>query len=82
MSGPMGANFYRDEDAPEYVLGHCLEMMMIALGLCTVLTLRLCYKRINKKRDAALNVGTGAGGLLDEELSDLGDRAVTFRYHL
>jgi hypothetical protein len=79
MSGPMGSNFYRDEDAPQYFLGHGLELMMVTLGLITTTILIICYKRINKKRESLLAAGVN---MSEEELSDMGDRAPTFRYYL
>lgn len=79
MSGPMGSNFYRDEDAPKYLLGHGLELMMVTLGLITATILLLCYKRINKQREQQLAEGVNYS---EEELSDMGDRAPTFRYYL
>ena len=79
MSGPMGSNFYRSQDAPQYLLGHGLELMMVTLGLLAVTTLLLCYKRINKKRERQLVEGIS---LSKEELIDMGDRAPTFRYYL
>lgn len=79
MSGPMGSNFYRDEDAPKYLLGHGLELMMVTLGLITATIMLLCYKRINKQRELQLAAGLTYS---EEELSDMGDRAPTFRYYL
>lgn len=79
MSGPMGSNFYREEDAPQFILGHCLELMIVSCGIITTLTLRFCYKRINRKRERIMAAGID---LTDEELSDMGDRAPTFRYFL
>ena len=79
MSGPMGSNFYRSQDAPKYLLGHSLELMIITCGLCTTLILRFCYKRINKSRDQQQLAGVA---LSEEELADIGDRAPTFRYYL
>ena len=79
MSGPMGSNFYREQDAPQYFLGHGLELMMVTLGLISTTSLIICYKRINKKRESLLAEGVD---LSEEELSDMGDRAPTFRYYL
>jgi hypothetical protein len=53
--------------------------MMVTLGLISVTTLLLCYKRINKKRKRQLAEGIS---LSKEELIDTGDRAPTFRYYL
>jgi hypothetical protein len=75
----MASNFYRTQDAPKYILGHGLEIMFTVLGLIAVVALRLSYDRINKKRDA---MGVSSDEMTDAELSDLGDRAPTFRYQL
>jgi hypothetical protein len=75
----MASNFYRSEDAPKYILGHALEIMFVVMGLIAVVALRLSYDRINKKREA-LNVTEEE--FSDAQLSDLGDRAPTFRYQL
>jgi len=75
----MASNFYRAEDAPKYILGHGLEIMFCVMGLIAVVTLRVSYERINKKRD---EMGVSADQMTNEELSELGDRAPTFRYQL
>lgn len=78
----MASNFYRSQDAPKYILGHGLEIMFCVMGLIAVVLLRVNYGRINKKRDAAAMGVSGGSELTDEQLSDLGDRAPTFRYQL
>lgn len=72
----MASNFYREQDAPQYVLGHSLELAFVVVGMLAVLTLRFTYQRINKKRD-----------LLDpseypDDPDELGDRSPLFRYML
>jgi hypothetical protein len=77
----MASNFYRTKDAPHYVLGHALELAFIVAGLVAGLVLVLNYRRINKKR--ARQMAEGAhNGYTPEEMSALGDRAITFRYFL
>jgi hypothetical protein len=75
----MASNFYRAQDAPKYLLGHGLEIMFCVMGLMAVVILRVSYERINRKRDA---MGVSADEMTDEQLSELGDRAPTFRYQL
>ena len=75
----MASNFYRTQDAPKYILGHGLEIMFCVMGLISVVVLRLSYERINKKRD---ELGVSTDEMTDAQLSDLGDRAPTFRYQL
>jgi hypothetical protein len=75
----MASNFYRSQDAPKYILGHGLEIMFCVMGLFAVVILRINYDRINKTKEA---MGVSANEMTDVELSDLGDRAATFRYQL
>lgn len=77
----MASNFYRAEDAPHYVLGHALELGFIIAGILAVLILVFNYKRINAKRERQLAAGEH-NGYSPEEMSALGDRALTFRYFL
>ncbi|KFY15912.1 hypothetical protein V492_01690 [Pseudogymnoascus sp. VKM F-4246] len=79
LGGAMASNFYRKQDGPKFLLGHGLEIGFITLGLIAVVILRVNYARINKKRDALMDDGAE---LTDKEISDLGDRAPTFRYQL
>ena len=81
MSAAAASNFYRAEDAPRYILGHGLEIGFICLGFCAALVLIFNYRRINAKRGRQLANHEHTGYTADE-LSDLGDRAITFRYTL
>jgi hypothetical protein len=74
----MASNFYRQKDGPRYLLGHGLELGFIGLGLIAAFILLFNYKRINKKRQSKID--SGAEQPSAQELSALGDRAVTFRY--
>jgi MFS family permease len=78
LGGAMASNFYRAQDKPRYLLGHGLEIAFVVMGLLAVVVLRTSYGKINRQRDR----DGDASGLSDEELSDLGDRAPTFRYML
>jgi hypothetical protein len=77
----MASNFYRAEDAPHYLLGHALELGFIVAGIVAGLVLVLNYRRINKKRERQVAEGAH-NGYTPEEMSALGDRAITFRYFL
>lgn len=77
----MASNFYRSKDSPRYILGHALELGFIGAGLIAVSILVVNYKRINAKRDRQMAEGMHSG-YTPEEMSALGDRALTFRYFL
>lgn len=77
LSGAMASNFYRAKDAPRYTLGHALELGFVVAGISAAVIMRFAYQRINKKRDEE-----GAGGLTEEEMSKMGDRAPSYRYTL
>lgn len=78
MAGAMASNFYRKQDGPKFMLGHGLEIGFVTAGLVAVVALRLCYAKINAKRERM----PGDGDLTDQEIADMGDRAPTFRYVL
>ncbi|KAF2843204.1 MFS general substrate transporter [Patellaria atrata CBS 101060] len=81
LAGAMASNFYRAEDSPRYILGHALEIGFIVAGLIAAATLILNYTRINQNRERQMAEGMH-NGYTPEELSEKGDRAVTFRYVL
>jgi hypothetical protein len=70
----MASNFYRAVDKPKYILGHSLDIEFVSVGLFAVVVLRMSYARINK-RDRQ-----GTEGLSLATMSDIGDKAPTFRY--
>lgn len=77
----MAANFYRQADSPRFILGHALELGFISAGIVAALILVLGYTHINKKRESR----TGEGEVNQytvEELSEKGDKALTWRYML
>lgn len=73
----MASNFYRAPDAPKYTLGHALELGFLVAGVISAVFMREAYKRVNAKRERE-----GNQGLTDRELSELGDKAPSFRYTL
>ncbi|KAL7790781.1 major facilitator superfamily domain-containing protein [Trichoderma ceciliae] len=79
LGGAMASNFYRQADSPRYILGHGLELGFISIGIIASLVLIFSYYTVNKKREQRLVDGEAAH-FTPEELSALGDRAVTFRY--
>ncbi len=77
----MASNFYRAKDGPRYKLGHDLELGFIIAGIIACTILMFGYTWINKKRDRRMAEGHEAKYTM-EELSQKGDRAVTWRYML
>ncbi|CAI7647949.1 unnamed protein product [Penicillium bialowiezense] len=76
LAGAMSSNFYRAQDAPNYILGHSLELAFVVVGMIAAVILRLAYQRINKKRDAMDPSEYPA------DPDALGDRSPLFRYML
>ena len=74
----MASNFYREKDSPKYVLGHALELGFLVAGFIAVLFLRFNYGRINRKRAGMMQ----SLEVKEADMSDMGDRAPTFRYVL
>jgi hypothetical protein len=60
-------------------LGHGVELGFVVLALLADVVLIIVYKRINKERELACQQELA---YTNQELSDKGDRAVTFRYQL
>ncbi|CZT20660.1 related to putative tartrate transporter [Ramularia collo-cygni] len=79
MGGAMASNFYRKTDAPEFILGHALNIGFVCLGLISTCFWVWNYRRINKQRAVSIAAGDHLM-FTPEELSVQGDRAVTFRY--
>jgi hypothetical protein len=77
----MASNFYRAKDAPHYTMGHGLKIGFVTLGLIVTSTLALNYNRINKIRKGKIAAGEHLN-FTAQELRDLGDRAITFKYML
>lgn len=75
----MASNFYRAPDSPRYILGHGLELGFVCAGIVAAVILNVGYATINKKREKKLAEGSD-GGIGSQELSELGDKAYTFRY--
>ncbi|KAK4238961.1 major facilitator superfamily domain-containing protein [Achaetomium macrosporum] len=79
LGGAMASNFYRAKDAPRYRLGHGLELGFIGAGVIAALVLLAGYSAENRKRARRIDEGA-LDSYTPEELSDQGDKALTFRY--
>lgn len=51
FGGAMGANFYRAQDAPRYILGHCVNLGFVVLGGIAAIILYISYVHENNKRE-------------------------------
>jgi hypothetical protein len=76
LAGAMSSNFYRAKDAPNYILGHALELGFVVMGMIAVVVLRLSYQRVNRKRDQI------DPSEYPSDPDSLGDRSPLFRYML
>jgi hypothetical protein len=81
LGGAAASNFYRKDDSPRYILGHALEIGVICMGAVAATALAASYRRVNAQRARRLARGE-ASAFSTEELSVLGDKAITFRYTL
>lgn len=77
----MASNFYRARDSPRYIFGHALELGFILTGMCAAVMLILTYGTVNRRRAARVTEGEHFD-YTQQQLSDMGDKAVTFRYIL
>jgi hypothetical protein len=73
----MSSNFYRSKDAPNYILGHALELGFCVVGIIAVVVLRLNYQRINRKRERM-----DLSQYDSYQMARMGDRSPMFRYML
>lgn len=77
LGGAMASNFYRARDAPQYRLGHTLELVFISVGIVAALIQVISYVVINKRRARYLQT---TDQFSHAELAAKGDKAFTFRY--
>ncbi|KAK9469932.1 putative transporter [Lipomyces arxii] len=71
FSGAMAVNFYRPQDAPRYVLGHCLNIMFIALAIIAI---------CNRKKDAMTEEDIKKLGKTQKEFRAMDEQSPYFRY--
>ncbi|KAL2200817.1 major facilitator superfamily domain-containing protein [Corynascus similis CBS 632.67] len=81
LGGAMASNFYRAKDAPRYILGHGLELGFIGGGIIASIILVVGYTAQNRKRARRIEEGA-LDSYTAQELSQKGDRAITYRYVL
>ncbi|OQD77791.1 hypothetical protein PENDEC_c002G03350 [Penicillium decumbens] len=76
LAGAMASNFYRAQDAPQYILGHSLELGFVVVGMITAVLTRFTYQRINRNRDRI------DPSQYPSDPDSMGDRSPLFRYML
>ncbi|KAK7744055.1 hypothetical protein SLS53_003572 [Cytospora paraplurivora] len=79
LGGAMASNFYRQPDSPRYILGHSLELGFICAGVVAAVILNIGYTASNHRREKTLAEGA-EDRFGSRELSEMGDKACTFRY--
>lgn len=72
----MASNFYRTQDAPQYILGHSLELGFVIVGMIATVIMRFTYQRINRNRDRI------DPAQYPSDPDSMGDRSPLFRYML
>ncbi|KAL5362166.1 MFS general substrate transporter [Aspergillus floccosus] len=80
FAGAMSSNFYREQDSPQFVLGHSLELGFAVAALIAAVILRIVYTRINKTREE--QVVQNSVTFTPQEMDEMGDRCPHFRYML
>ncbi|KAJ5132824.1 hypothetical protein N7448_006982 [Penicillium atrosanguineum] len=76
LAGAMASNFYRTQDAPQYILGHSLELGFVIVGIIATVIMRFTYQRINRNRDRI------DPSQYPADTDSMGDRSPLFRYML
>ncbi|KAK9255027.1 major facilitator superfamily domain-containing protein [Lipomyces tetrasporus] len=80
FGGAMAMNFYRPQDAPQYVLGHCINIMFVSLAMIAIGILYWDYSCENRIRDRLTDEDIAKMGKTEEELRALGEKSPYFRY--
>jgi MFS family permease len=74
LGGAMGANFYREKDAPRYLKGHLLNLGFVVVGAVAGAVNYVGYTRQNRKREAEC---ARRKEELERELEKVGKEEVT-----
>lgn len=79
--GAFVSNFYREQDAPRYVLGHALTLAFVCLGAAGMVVAVISYSYSNKRRRIALEAGE-YDNHTEEQILKMGDKSPYFTYRL
>lgn len=81
LGGAYASNFYRQQDAPRYKLGHGLEILFAGMGLIAAVIMVFTYKYWNKQKQRDLAAGK-FDNYTAQELRLLCDKSPYFEYML
>ncbi|RDW22808.1 major facilitator superfamily domain-containing protein [Yarrowia lipolytica] len=79
LCGAIASQIYRAEDAPQFKLGHGIEVMFICLGFICIFVLNIGYYIVNKRKRRMIAKGQ-CGHYTAAELSQMGDKSPYFIY--
>lgn len=79
LCGAIASQIYRAKDAPQFKLGHGIEVMFICIGFICIAVLNIGYYFANKKKQKMIDEGK-VEGLSTSELSEMGDKSPYFIY--
>lgn len=76
------ANFAYQNGSPRYIAGHATALAFIALAFVSVTATVSLYKRANAEKERQLAARAGKHQTSVEEVYELGDKTLDFRYML
>ncbi|QNP97803.1 YALIA101S12e02036g1_1 [Yarrowia lipolytica] len=79
LCGAIASQIYRSKDAPQFKLGHGIEVMFICIGFICIFVLNLYYYLVNRNRRRMVAEGK-ADDLTVTQLSEMGDKSPHFIY--
>ncbi|KAI5288519.1 hypothetical protein KEM54_005149 [Ascosphaera aggregata] len=79
VAGVITPYVYKTSEAPTYRTGHGFTLAVTFMSACIYAYLSWHYGKINRRRDQGLE-DYKMEGLLDDEVSEMGDRNPKFRY--
>ncbi|KAL1899916.1 hypothetical protein Sste5346_002782 [Sporothrix stenoceras] len=85
LGGICGSNIFLAKQAPRYQVGYGTCLGICLAGIVAAYVLRVAYDRENKRRDALVESHTEEelrAQYTEQQLLDLGDQSVYFRYTL
>lgn len=81
VAGVIAALVYQ-KDSPNFVPGHAVSIAFLCLGFITVPATIVLYKRANAEKDRKLTELVGKSQYSAEEVHELGDKALDYKYIL